>query len=171
MGWVKERCRGKRYYLLRDRQRMDPAASHAQKTIASRFYQLRMNKAPIGPYLAEVGQAADDRCWWCSNESGAGPSQTREHLFKHCNRWKEQQATMWCEVKKATSGKRTARNTSMAQLFGDERCTAAILNFLRTTDVGLRRGKEQRLEVGEDDGEDGEAQSEGWGEWSEDEGG
>jgi hypothetical protein len=35
-------------------------------------------------------------------------------------------------------GKRTARNTSMTQLFGDERCTAAILEFLGTTEVGLR---------------------------------
>jgi hypothetical protein len=70
---------------------------------------------------------------------------------------------MWCEVKKATGGKRTARNTSMAQLFGDERCTAAILDFLRTTDVGVRRDKERCLEVGEDDGEDGGA------EWTEDE--
>jgi hypothetical protein len=60
MGWVKERCRWKRYYPVQDRQRTDPVASHAQKTIASRFYQLQMNKAPIGPYLAEVGQAADD---------------------------------------------------------------------------------------------------------------
>jgi hypothetical protein len=50
----------------------------------------------------------------------------------------------------------------MAQLFGDESCTAAILDFLRTTDVGLRRGKERRLELGADDGEDGGA------EWTED---
>jgi hypothetical protein len=64
--------------------------------------------------------------------------------------------------------------TSMAQLFGDERCTAAILDFLRTTDVGVRRGKERRLEVGEDDGEDGGAEwteDEAQSEWSEDEGG
>jgi hypothetical protein len=94
MGCVKERCRGKRYCLLWDRQRMEPAAFHAQKTIASRFYQLRMNKAPIGPYLAEVRQAADDRCCWCSNESGSGPSQTREHFFQHCNLWNGLQATM-----------------------------------------------------------------------------
>jgi hypothetical protein len=51
----------------------------------------------------------------------------------------------------------------MAQLFGDESCTAPILDFLRTTDVGLRRGKERRLELGADDGEDGGA------EWTEDE--
>jgi hypothetical protein len=78
---------------------------------------------------------------------------------------------MWREVKKATGGKRTARNNSMT-----------ILDFLRTTDVGVRGDKERRLEVDVDDGEDGgaewtededkeEAQSEAWGEWSEHEGG
>jgi hypothetical protein len=72
---------------------------------------------------------------------------------------------MWREVKKATGGKRTARNSCMAQLFGNERCTTAILDFLRTTDVGVRGGKERALEVGEDfiDGEHGGA------DWTEDE--
>jgi hypothetical protein len=89
---------------------------------------------------------------------------------------------MWRAVKKATGGKRTARNTSMAQLFGDERCTTAMLDFLRTTEVGVRRGKERRLEEGKEDGEDGhgeaewtededEGEAQSGGEWSEDEGG
>jgi hypothetical protein len=30
----------------------------------------------------------------------------------------------------------------MAQLFGDERCTAAILEFLAMTEVGMRGGME-----------------------------
>jgi hypothetical protein len=67
----------------------------------------------------------------------------------------------------------------MARLFGDERCTEAILDFLGTTEVGLRGGR--RLAGDEDDGEEGtgdenddeeddeEAQSEGW--EGEDEGG
>jgi hypothetical protein len=46
---------------------------------------------------------------------------------------------MWREIRRATGGKRTARNTSMALLFGDERCTAAVLEFLVTKDVGLAR--------------------------------
>jgi hypothetical protein len=55
-------------------------------------------------------------------------------------------------IGKATGRKRTTRNTSMAQLFGDERCTSAILEFLGTTEVGLRGGR--RLAGGEDDGEE-----------------
>jgi ribonuclease HI len=164
LAWVKERCRGKRYYLLRERQHTDPVASRARKATAARFYQLRMNKAPTGPYLAEVGQAEDDKCWWCSSSSpGAGPSQTREHLFKHCRRWKDQQATMWRAIGRATGRKRT--NTSMTQLFGDERCTAAILEFLATTEVGVRGRRRLMGDEAEDsdEAEDDEgAQSEGW---------
>jgi hypothetical protein len=70
----------------------------------------------------------------------------------------------------------------MAQLFGDERCTAAILEFLATTEVGVRgrrrfMGDEDYGEEGtgdagdeaEDTSSDEEAQSESW--ESEDEGG
>jgi hypothetical protein len=64
-----------------------------------------MNKAPTGPYLAKVGQVANDKCWW----RGSG-----ENLCKH---W----VIMWRQI----GGTQTVRNTSMVQLFGDERCTAA----------------------------------------------
>jgi hypothetical protein len=176
LAWVKEWCRGKRYYLFRERQHTDPVASRAQKATASRFYQFRVNKTPTGPYLAEVGQAADDKCWWCSSSDSSGPSQTREHLFKQCRRWKDQQATMWRAIGRATGRKRT--NTAMTQIFGDERCTAAILKFLGTTEVGVRGRRrlmveEEAEDSGEaedsDEAEDDERQSEGW--ESEDEGG
>jgi hypothetical protein len=45
---------------------------------------------------------------------------------------------MWRKICKATGGKRSARNSKhMAQLFGDQSCAAAILEFLATTEVGL----------------------------------
>jgi hypothetical protein len=116
-----------------------------------------MGKAHTGPYLAKIGEVANDKCWWCGSEA----SQTREHLFKHCSQWKDQRITMWRAVRKATEGKRTARNTSMAQLFGDERCTAAILEFLATTEVGVRvRGRVDRphSEAEDDEAEDDEAE-------------
>jgi ribonuclease HI len=147
LAWVKERCRGTYYYVLQERQRADPVAFSAKKAIASRFYQLRMCKAHTGPHLGTIGEAADDKCWWC----GSGASQTREHLFKHCRQWKDQRITMWRAVRQATEGKRTARNTSMAQLFGDARCTAAILEFLETTEVGVRGQVARPIAGAEDD--------------------
>jgi hypothetical protein len=112
--------------------------ARGKPALASRFYQLRMNKVPTGSYLMRIGKAANDKCWWCCPGSESGPSQTREHLFKDCSRWKEQQVIIWRGIRRATGGKRTPRNTSMAQLFGDERCTAAILEFLAPTEVGVR---------------------------------
>jgi hypothetical protein len=35
------------------------------------------------------------RCWWCLYRT-----QTRDHLFKNCPRWKPQQKTLWVEVRK-----------------------------------------------------------------------
>jgi hypothetical protein len=70
LAWVKERCHGKRYYHLKDSQRTDPVASRAREAVASRFYQLRIGTARIGPYLAMVGQAENDKCWWCRRASG-----------------------------------------------------------------------------------------------------
>jgi hypothetical protein len=36
-------------------------------------------------------------CWWCQS-----PTQTRDHLFKACPKWKGQQKTLWAEVRKET---------------------------------------------------------------------
>jgi hypothetical protein len=40
----------------------------------------------------------------------------------------------------------------MVLLFGDDRCTAAVLEFLVTTEVGLRGGRARQLEGDEEDG-------------------
>jgi hypothetical protein len=40
----------------------------------------------------------------------------------------------------------------MAQLLGDERCTAAILEFLAMTEVGMRGREERQIASDEDDG-------------------
>jgi len=56
--------------------------------------------------------------------------QTRDHLFKHCYKWKDQQAVMWARVKEAT--KRGSRSGTWA----DERCSPAVLDFSRSTHVG-----------------------------------
>jgi hypothetical protein len=108
-----------------------------------------MGKAHTGPYLAKIGEAANDKCWWCSS----GAPETRENLFKHCSQWKDQRMAMWSAVRKATEGKRTARNTSMTQLFGDQRCTAAFLESLATTKVGVRGQLARPMAGAEDAGQ------------------
>jgi hypothetical protein len=74
---------------------------------------------------------------------------------------------MWGDIGKTLTGRQTARNTSMAQLFGDELCATAILGFLVTTKVGLSGPKAPQL-VGKED--EGETQKEEVGGFSEDAG-
>jgi hypothetical protein len=67
--------------------------------------------------------------------------QTREHLFKNCPRWKLQQKNLWAEVRRDTG--RGRNRFRIRDLFADERCTRAILNFLRATRVGRGVGDEE----------------------------
>jgi len=57
----------------------------------------------------------------------------RDHLFKHCSRWKDQQAQLWARVKEVT--KRGKRKWRVGDLLADERCSPAVLDFLRSTYV------------------------------------
>jgi len=59
------------------------AVMEAKKTIAARFYQLKSGHALIAKYLLRIGKRRDMKCCWCRHES-----QTRDHLFKWCKRWK-----------------------------------------------------------------------------------
>jgi len=61
--------------------------------------------------------------------------QTREHCFKACPAWKEQQKTLWTEVRKETEGEEPLEDPGFTT---DERCGRAVLDFLSTTDVGRR---------------------------------
>jgi hypothetical protein len=100
--------------------------------MAQMFYQLKVGHALIGPHLKWIKKAEDDKWWWCTREV----SQLREHLFKHCKHWRKPQNTLWQAVKEASG--RGNSNISMKDLFGDRRCSEAVIQFLRSTEVGRR---------------------------------
>ena len=54
-----------------------------RKELAGRFYQLLSGHAATAEHLMRIGQALNDKCWWC----GSGERQTRFHLFGRCQRW------------------------------------------------------------------------------------
>jgi len=129
--WSLARIKNPRFDTKRLRQTTDPTPAKAPKRIAARFYQLKTGHALTATHLKWIKLREDDQCWWCCRSR-----QTREHLFKHCTRWRAQQKAMWAKVEKDT--KRGKRRWKMAELFADERCSEAILEFLRTTDVGRK---------------------------------
>jgi len=77
-----------------------PIPMNSVKPLAARFYRLKSGHAPVGTYLKRFGHRDGDKSWWCGG--GSMTTQTREHLFRHCSRWKDQQKTLWKEVGKAT---------------------------------------------------------------------
>jgi len=85
-------------------------------------------------YLKSTDNRPDDHCWWRDPGNISGTQQTRGHLFKHCSRWKDQQAELWARVKDAT--KRAKRKWRVGYLLADVRCSPAVLDFLRSTYVG-----------------------------------
>ena len=81
--------------MLRKKGKPDPTPARAEKRTASRYYQLKSGHALTGVYLKSTDNRLDDHCWWCDPDNISGTPQTRDHRFKHCSRWKDQQAKLW----------------------------------------------------------------------------
>jgi len=119
----------------------------SMKRLTARFYRLKSGHAPAGAYLIRFGHREEDICWCCRG----GAVQTREHLFCLCSTWKDHQTTLWKKVGKATGWKAgRCRHVQMSELFSQEICDQAVMDFLAATDVGKfpprqaeERGKEE----------------------------
>jgi len=97
--WEADKCSKHFGYRLKGKavsKRPIPMAS--AKSLATIFYQLKCGHAPTRAYLKRFGHRQDDKCWWC----GGMVAQTREHLPRHCSRWKYQQRELWKKVGKVT---------------------------------------------------------------------
>jgi hypothetical protein len=130
--WAEERITTRKYRLPAD-QRPGRVVAGCPKRLAGRFYQLKTGHYLTGQYLKWSKSRVSAECGWCSCKV-----QTREHLFKNCRRWRKQQKTLWGEVRRDTG--RGKNRFKIRDLFADERCTRAILSFLRATKVGRRVG-------------------------------
>jgi hypothetical protein len=115
--WAGDRVSQEKYKLPAN-QRPDRTVAGSTKRLASRFYQLKTDRA-----------VPTAQCWWCRYRT-----QTREHFFKVCPEWKAQQKILWAEMRKET-GRGESRFT-IRDLLADERCSQSVLDFLSTTDVG-----------------------------------
>jgi len=79
-------------------------------------------------------RSTPDRAW---ASHPAGNATCREHLFRHCSRWKDQQKTLWKEVGKATGWRAgRCRHVKVSELLSIEKCDQAVMDFVAATDVG-----------------------------------
>ena len=100
----------------REASRTRPPA-RAEKRTAARSYQLKSGHAITSVYLESTDNRPDDHCWWYDSENISGTQQTRDHLFEHCSRWKDQQAELWARVKEAA--KRAKRKWRVGDRLAD----------------------------------------------------
>jgi hypothetical protein len=94
----------------------------------------------IGSHLKRIQKIENDTCWWRQ----CGASQTREHLLKHYPRWKRQHKVVWKSVRVGSGN--LMPSTSIKDLVWDRRCSEAVIEFFRSTDMGrryLERGQEE----------------------------
>jgi len=107
--------------------------------------------ALTGVYLKRITNRPDDHCWWCDTSNDRGTHQTRDHLFKVA--WKDQQATLWAEVKRETV--RRKQRWRVSDLLADDRCSPAflrntywvvqLLQWRKTTRAKVRRRIRRKL--------------------------
>jgi hypothetical protein len=64
-------------------------------------------------------------------------SEMREHLFRHCSRWNDQQKTLWKAVGQKTDWKEgRCRHVQISELCTLVECNQVVMDFLAATGVG-----------------------------------
>jgi len=64
-------------------------------------------------------------------------SQTQEHLFRHCSRWRDHHKALWRAVGNATGWNAgRCRHVQISEQFSIEECDQAVMDFLAATEVG-----------------------------------
>ncbi|ODM15123.1 hypothetical protein SI65_09362 [Aspergillus cristatus] len=115
--------------------RLDPAAAGAPKALASRYYQLKMGHAAIGPYLQRVQAQESAACQGCG-----APRESVHHLLLECRERAGPRRTLFQGLREAGAPRPATREIHPeVRLFGDPRATPAILRYLQDTGVGARK--------------------------------
>jgi ribonuclease HI len=96
--WFHLKCRSNKYYRLNENHKPNMMIARTEKSTSQIIYQMTTGHALIGSHLKRVQKIESDVCWWCQ----CGATQTREHLFKCCRRWKGQHKVLWKSVREAS---------------------------------------------------------------------
>jgi len=119
------------------------AAMGANKTIAARLNQLMSGHALIAKYLKRIGKRRDMKFW-----SHGHDYQTRDHLFKCCKSWKQEQKRLWVNGQEGEEGydgvkkvlKKPNISLPMSFTLAEEQCSQALRDFIFDSDVGRISG-------------------------------
>ncbi|KAJ5559554.1 hypothetical protein N7513_001953 [Penicillium frequentans] len=120
---------------------MDPDASHATKPLATRYFKLKNGHAAIGAHLHRMHPRESPEC-----NQGDAPAETVHHALFECRAWKRQRAQLYRALDRARVTRPSAvEDCPEGRLFGDPKATAALLEFLSTTQVARASNYDQTM--------------------------
>jgi len=103
--WEADMCSKHCSYRLKGRTGTKrPVPMTSVKSLRTRFYRLQCGQAPTGVYIKRCSHWEDDICLWCAWTA----AQTRDHLLRHCSRWRDQRKALWKRWERWPAGKLAA---------------------------------------------------------------
>ncbi|KAA8912107.1 hypothetical protein FN846DRAFT_903848 [Sphaerosporella brunnea] len=91
-AWLSRLLKAKSFY--KRKADWSSTAVKAPQALGSRYYQLRLNKAPTAPYLVWTNRPV---LVLLENNSSA-----QGHLFMRCAMWRREQDALWATIKEVT---------------------------------------------------------------------
>jgi len=99
--WARNRVNGNKYQMPKTMHQNNMVV-RGPKRLVGRFHQLKTGHRCTGQYLNSTKNSDTTECERCQYQT-----QTREHLFKNCNKRRPQQKIMWAEIRKRQEEGRT----------------------------------------------------------------
>jgi len=90
--WSNKRIRERKYQMPKT-MHQNKLVVQGPKRLAGRYHQLKTGHCRAGGYLKWTKNFYMVECRSCRYRM-----QTREQLFKNCDRWRMQQKIMWAEI-------------------------------------------------------------------------
>src|SRR5271154_7588828 len=75
--------------------KLDPIVSEAKKSLAKRFYQLKLGHAITASYLYRIKRVDTPKCWWCT-----ATNQDIDHLLFECRQWRKERRTLYSDLRR-----------------------------------------------------------------------
>jgi hypothetical protein len=109
--WWKAKFNGKKAgYQMNNKRKMSKLLDETKKTITGRFLQLKVGHVLTEVYLECIKKKETKESWWCGHLT-----QTVDHLFKWCKKWKQQQDTVWVKLRKCKMKERVSTDGASFQ--------------------------------------------------------
>jgi len=102
--WDADKCSNHFSYRLKGKVGTKrPIPMTSVKSLAARFHRVKSQHAPTSVYQKRFGHRDDNKRWGCRGT--ATQTLTRDHLFRQCSQWRDQQKPLLKAVGKATGWK------------------------------------------------------------------